>query len=97
MLIDEPPIATMCSGCAKPLVWVFSARTLKWVAVIPDPVDARNMRVHECQDGSPQRTWRNEHPKAAPDSPSKLEALEIAANAAGRHTVASSPEGNQQP
>lgn len=81
MLIDEPPIASLCSGCSKPLVWVFSARTLKWVAVIPDPSDARTMHVHECRDGIPQTSWRDEHEVSSPDHPARVAAREIAAAA----------------
>lgn len=89
MLIDEPPIATFCSGCAKPLVWIFSGRTLKWVAVIPDATDPAAMRVHGCRDGIPQITWRDERPAASSDSPARTEALAIAAAAAGRHSDSS--------
>lgn len=84
MQIEEPPIATMCSGCSKPLVWIFSARTQKWVAVIPDPSDARTMHVHECRDGVPQPSRWDRHEPAPADSPARAAALAIAAAAAGR-------------
>jgi hypothetical protein len=84
MQIDEPPIATMCSGCSKPLVWIFSARALKWVAVIPDPMDARTMRVHDCRDGIPQVSRWDRHEPAPVDSPARVAAREIAAAAASR-------------
>lgn len=64
--IEDPPIATACAGCQRPLVWVYSARTGKWVAVVPDGGQADIMRVHRCRDGIPQPSWRDTPPAGDP-------------------------------
>lgn len=58
--IEEPPDIRACAPCAKPLTWLWSARTGQWVAFHSDPGSTRTLHVHECAlVGHPAPSWRH--------------------------------------
>lgn len=58
LTIDDPPDVAACAPCGRPLAWLYSARTGKWVAFATVVDDTRLLRVHEC----PQRPWDRSPP-----------------------------------
>jgi hypothetical protein len=58
LTIDDPPSVRACAPCGRPLAWLYSARTEKWVAFVTEPLDVRLLRVHEC----PQHPWDRSPP-----------------------------------
>jgi len=58
--IEYPPTTKACARCYSPLVWLYSARTAKWFAVVPD-TEVDVIRVHRCPqypDDRPPPSWR---------------------------------------
>jgi hypothetical protein len=55
LTIDDPPERPVCTGCMSPLVWVFPARTRRWVAMVAE--SEMRLQVHQCdqRDPSPVR------------------------------------------
>jgi hypothetical protein len=47
--IEEPPDIRACATCSRPLVWLFSGRTLVWIAFATVADDLKTLRVHECR------------------------------------------------
>ena len=61
LTIDDPPEIAGCFRCARPLAWLYSARTSRWVAFATVPGDVRLLKVHECPRYPGDRlppTWR---------------------------------------
>ena len=60
--IEYPPTTRACARCARPLAWLYSARTGKWVAFATEPTDIHLLRVHDCPqypDDRPPPAWRD--------------------------------------
>lgn len=59
--IEYPPDTKACARCYSPLVWLYSARTGKWFAVVPEATETDLIRVHRCPqypDERPPASWR---------------------------------------
>lgn len=57
--IEEPPDIRACAHHAVPLVWLYSARAMKWKSFEPVDEDLDLMRRHRCErHGDPQPSWR---------------------------------------
>lgn len=62
MSIEYPPDTKACARCNKPLAWLYSARTGKWVSFATEPTDIHLLRVHDCPqypDDRPPPAWRD--------------------------------------
>lgn len=53
--IDDPPERPVCTGCMTPLVWIFPARTKRWVAMIAEA--GMRLEVHRCDQRDPYQPW----------------------------------------
>jgi hypothetical protein len=60
--IPDPPAGRACLACARPLLWLFSARTGAWVGFVPDPADTHVLHVHRCGETGPLPSWRDALP-----------------------------------
>lgn len=62
LTIDDPPTVNACFPCGRPLRWLYSPRTKRWVAFATEPGDIRLLRVHECPrypGDRPPPAWRD--------------------------------------
>jgi hypothetical protein len=48
MEIEDPPERPVCSGCMSPLIWIYPARTRRWVAMVAE--SNRRLEAHRCDD-----------------------------------------------
>lgn len=46
MEIPDPPERPVCVDCSRALLWLFSARTNRWVAFVV--ADSNTLTVHTC-------------------------------------------------
>lgn len=70
MEIQEPPDRAACATCSRPLVWLWSAKTQRWVSFVP--VDPETLRIHRCRELGEMPTWRQTQ-KADPPSAEYLQ------------------------
>jgi hypothetical protein len=54
--IEDPPERPVCSSCMTPLVWIFPARTKRWVAMVAAP--GMSLEVHICDQRDPRLPWK---------------------------------------
>lgn len=55
MEIPDPPERPVCLDCSRPLLWLYSARTGRWVAFLVE--DRNTLTVHTCSTGD-RSSWR---------------------------------------
>jgi hypothetical protein len=80
MEIPDPPTTAACASCG-PLVWLYSARRVVWVAFIQAAAETRPHAItpHPCRHAQDQTTWKS---LAAVPDPGQADI-----NAAGRAAV----------
>lgn len=72
--IPEPPDNRACTACMRPLLWLWSARTTRWVSFVPDPSDTRTLHVHECAEGGDRvPSWRDFTPRFTEPDPAAVD------------------------
>lgn len=70
MIVPEPPPAAACAMCVRPLVWLYHARSERWLSFATDPDDRYTVHVHRCRGDRADTDWRS----IRPQPPEKLRA-----------------------
>ena len=55
LTIEDPPERPICTMCMTPLVWIFPARTKRWVAMVAEA--GMRLEVHICDQRDPRKPW----------------------------------------
>ena len=64
MIVSEPPPAAACAMCVRPLVWLYHARSERWLSFATDPDDRYTIHVHQCRTNRTDTDWRTLRPVA---------------------------------
>jgi hypothetical protein len=62
LIIPEPPPAAACAMCVRPLVWLYHARSERWISMATDPNDRYTLHVHRCRRNREDTDWRSIRP-----------------------------------
>lgn len=58
--IEDPPNATPCTQCWRPITWLYSPAHERWIPFVRDVNDPDVARPHRCPPSGKPRTWREQ-------------------------------------